>query len=147
MQPGQRVALGLVAQQLHLDPGALEAELELGQLAHRGALDLDAAQQHVVGVLGPAGVAQRGRDRPEDHAARLRHAVAEPLQRLLARGEHVVDAVQRGQHLDLDEHGHAEQVGVGLALGDQQRDRPLGVGEGVVGALGAAAGPRRACSG
>ena len=91
VQARERVALGLVAQQLHLDPRALEPELQLGQLAHRGALDLDAALQHVVGLLGAAGLAQGGSDRAQDHAARLRHAVAEPLERVLAGGEHVVD--------------------------------------------------------
>ena len=144
MQAGERVPVGLLAQLLRLAAGggglhlgALEAELELGELAHRLALELGASQERVVGLLGAAGVAQGGRDGAEDHRARLRDTVAEPVDRSLPGVARLFEAAERDQRVDLDEHAHAEQVRVRVAGGAEVGDGELGVGERLLGAAAA----------
>ena len=84
-----------------LERRALEVDAQLGELAQALALELGAAAERVVGVLDAAGLAQRGGDRAEDEAARVRDLVAEALERALAGAPRVVEPVQRGQRLHL----------------------------------------------
>ena len=116
---------------------AIEPALQRGELLEGGPLDLDALREDAVGLAVAAGLVERGGDRAEDHAARLRDALAEPRDRTLPGALGLVEAAERQQRLDLDHHGHRQQVGVRVAAAGQQLDRPLGVLERLAGAAGA----------
>ena len=127
----------LAARRACLQHRAFEAALQARELLERAALDLGAGGEHAVGLLGPAGLAQGGGDGREDHAARLRHALAEPVDGAPAGALRLVEAPEREQRLHVDHDGHGEQVRVGISARQQQVDRAFGVRERVVGAPGA----------
>jgi hypothetical protein len=77
---------------------------------------------------------QRLGDGAEDHAAGLRDALAQALDRALAGPLGLVEAAEREQRLDLDDDAHGEQVRVRLADGSEQLDGVTGVGVAVLGA-------------
>jgi hypothetical protein len=85
--------------------------------------------EDVIGLLGPARLAQRGGDRVEDQAAGLRHAIAEPRHRALPGTLGLVEPPERQQRLDLDDDDHRQQVRVRVVRGGEQVRGVLGVGE------------------
>jgi hypothetical protein len=131
---GQRIAL--VACGADLERCPLEAQLELAELAERLALELGGAGERVACLLEPAGLSEGGRHRRQDQAARLRHPVAQPRERSLPRLQSVVELSERHSRLDGRAHGGREHVRVWVGVVAEQRDRPVGIRQGVLRAAG-----------